>query len=230
VKARFRPRNDIEVDGRKISGTGGFFDGDTLFFQGTVLVDMNPADMVAALRVPQAKLEKRDLDSAARRVVTLTELLGDGTPDMGAIQDALAGAFSERFGMQAEQAGLGADERRLAQQLYDEEIGTEEFVTGVDEPADARGVVRGSHASPGGAIKVYLRLEGPAQDRIYGALITGDFFVTPPRIIYDLESSLRGVQVDEIDGVVEAFFERAVVEVLSVAPADFVAAIRDALQ
>jgi lipoate-protein ligase A len=33
VAARYRPRNDIEVDGRKISGTGGFFDGDTLFFQ-----------------------------------------------------------------------------------------------------------------------------------------------------------------------------------------------------
>ena len=71
VEARFRPRNDIEVGGRKISGTGGFFDGDTLFFQGTVLVDMNPADMVAALRVPVAKLQKHDLDSAESRVVTL---------------------------------------------------------------------------------------------------------------------------------------------------------------
>ncbi|MDH3441196.1 MAG: lipoate--protein ligase family protein, partial [Gammaproteobacteria bacterium] len=30
VDARFRPRNDIEVDGKKISGTGGFFDGDVL--------------------------------------------------------------------------------------------------------------------------------------------------------------------------------------------------------
>ena len=57
VKAAYRPRNDIEVDGRKISGTGGFFDGDTLFFQGTVLVDVNPQVMMSALNVPQAKLE-----------------------------------------------------------------------------------------------------------------------------------------------------------------------------
>ena len=42
VNASYRPRNDIEVDGRKIGGTGGFFDGDTLFYQGTVLVDMTP--------------------------------------------------------------------------------------------------------------------------------------------------------------------------------------------
>ena len=52
VTARFRPRNDIEVDGRKISGTGGFFDGDTLFFQGTVLVDMDPRTMVPLYASP----------------------------------------------------------------------------------------------------------------------------------------------------------------------------------
>ena len=66
--------------GRKISGTGGFFDGDTIFYQGTVLVDMDPAKMLAALNVPQEKLAKRALDSAEARVVTLKELLGDAPP------------------------------------------------------------------------------------------------------------------------------------------------------
>ncbi len=31
VEARFRPRNDIEVDGAKLCGTGGFFDATTAF-------------------------------------------------------------------------------------------------------------------------------------------------------------------------------------------------------
>ena len=99
VPAKYRPRNDIEVDGRKISGTGGFFDEDTLFYQGTVLVDLNPADMVAALNVAKAKLEKRALDSAAQRVVTLKELLGQA-PEMGALQDALLAGFAERLGIE----------------------------------------------------------------------------------------------------------------------------------
>lgn len=43
VPARFRPRKDIEVDGRKIGGTGGYFVGDTLVYQGTVLIDMDAA-------------------------------------------------------------------------------------------------------------------------------------------------------------------------------------------
>jgi len=92
VDARYRPRNDIEVDGRKISGTGGFFDGDTLIYQGTVLVDMDPAAMVAALRVPRAKLEKRQLDSAAQRIVTLRELLGQA----GGVELDLPAGSAER--------------------------------------------------------------------------------------------------------------------------------------
>jgi len=229
VQARYRPRNDIEVEGRKISGTGGFFDGDTLFYQGTVLVDMDPRVMVAALRVPQAKLAKRQLDSAAQRVVTLRELLGENTPGLPVIQEALARAFATRFGLEAVTGELGPAELEQAQALYREEIGTDAFVNEIDEPSAARGDLVGRRASPGGTITAYLRLEGPAQNRIRAALVTGDFFITPPRVVYDLESRLRGVYLEDVADVIRAFFERAGVEVLSVSPDDFIAAFQDAL-
>ena len=59
VPARYRPRNDIEVDGRKISGTGGFFEGNLIFYQGTLLIDFDPSKMLACLNVPAEKLAKR---------------------------------------------------------------------------------------------------------------------------------------------------------------------------
>lgn len=229
VDARFRPRNDIEIDGRKISGTGGFFDGDTLFYQGTVLVDMDPEVMVSALRVPQAKLEKRQLDSAAQRVVTLRELLGDKTPDLEQIQAALTDAFSERFDLEMMPGELSDEELAEADLLYREEIGTEDFVCGIDEPPDARGDLTGRQVCPGGTITSYLRLEGPAQNRVRGALITGDFFITPPRVVYDLESHLRGVYLDDLEETVQTFFRETDVEVLSVSPDDFVASLQDAV-
>lgn len=37
VNASFRPKNDIEINGRKISGTGGTEYGDAMLFQGTLL-------------------------------------------------------------------------------------------------------------------------------------------------------------------------------------------------
>ena len=119
--------------------------------------------------------------------------------------------------------------RRNYEALLREEIGTEDFVAEIEEPPAARGDLAGRHTSPGGTITSYLRLEGPAQNRVRAALITGDFFITPPRIIYDLESRLRGVYLDELAGVIRTFFEETEVEVLSVSPDDFIASIDNAL-
>ena len=87
----------------------------------------------------------------------------------------------------------------------------------------------GCHTSPGGTITRYLRLEGPAQNRVRAALITGDFFVTPPRVIYDFESSLRGLCLDKLTEAVNGFFNTAQIEMLSVSPQDFIASIDNAL-
>ena len=229
IDAAFRPRNDIEVGGRKISGTGGFFDGDTLFFQGTVLVDMDAQTMVSALRVPAAKLARRAMQDAGQRVVTLKELLGDEAPPLATIQSALVEAFCERFGLQAIHEQPTEEEQSLARALFDEEIGTEEFVNEIDEPQRPRGTLSGSVTSPGGTIQCHLRLEGPAQDRIREVLFTGDFFVTPPRTIYDLEARLRRIPLEDAGRVTREFFETAGTEVLSVAAVDFEASITAAL-
>ena len=98
VPAEFRPRNDIEVHGRKLSGTGGLVDGETLFFQGTLLIDFDPARMIEVLRVPVEKLAKRDLDDARRRVTTLREVLGR-VPPVREIEDALLEGFREHLGL-----------------------------------------------------------------------------------------------------------------------------------
>jgi len=229
VEARYRPRNDIEVDGRKISGTGGFFDGETLIYQGTVLVDMDPAAMVAALRVPRAKLEKRQLDSAAQRVVTLRELLGPATPGLLAIQRALLGAFAERFEVEWSEEALTADEEALASRHHREEIGTEAFVCEIDDPAHEADFAAGTHTCPGGTITSYLRLEGPARKRVGQLLITGDFFVAPPRIVLDLEAALRGAYLEDIGPVIEQFFREHTVEALTVTPADFRSSIEQSV-
>jgi len=229
VEARYRPRNDIEVDGRKISGTGGFFDGDTLIYQGTVLVDMDPAAMVAALRVPRAKLEKRQLDSAAQRVVTLRELLGPATPGLPAIQQALLEAFAERFSLQWRNEPLTSAEETLAWRVYRDEIGTDEFVAEVDDPAHEADFLSGTHTCAGGTVTSYVRLEGPARRRIGMALITGDFFVAPPRTILDLEAALRGAYVGDAAGIIDRFFVEHTLSAITVTPADFRASIEAAL-
>lgn len=206
IDARFRPRNDIEVDGRKISGTGGFFDGDTLFFQGTLLIDTNPDEMVRALRVAAAKLEKRKLDSAAQRVVTLKELLGDGLPDIETIKSALLGGFERGLGIKTEPGEVSAAEEARCDEIYDEEIGTDDFVWEVDDPDTDDGLRSATVTTPGGTMTAYVRLAATGAPRIQQVLITGDFFANPPRLVFDLEAALRDAPVERIRYQLGCFF------------------------
>ena len=220
IEAKYRPRNDIEVAGQKICGTGGFFDGDVLFYQGTLLIDMNPQDMVAALNVPQAKLEKRNLDDAAQRVTTLRALMGDDLPDLETIKTNMLDGFSECLEIDVAEGAVDAAEDRMAQEIHDEEIGTESFVAGIDGQHDQTGTLSATHSGAGGTVTVFVRLEGPTSNRIREVLITGDFFVTPPRVILDLEASLRGTDRDGVGQAVEAFFEKTQVDALTLATED----------
>lgn len=226
ISARYRPRNDIEVDGRKISGTGGFFSGDTLFYQATILADMDPARMLQALNVPEAKLAKRALDDAGSRVTTLRTLLGDAVPSTGAIHEALLAGLSERLGLSFEWGTPTAVEEDVARRLHDEEIGTDDFVAEIDSPPEAAG--HAARHGAGGTIEAWVRREGPGGDRIREVLITGDFFVTPPRTILDLEAALRGTPIAEIRDRIEGFFRDAKVGVLSASAADFADVVEEA--
>ena len=220
VPARYRPRNDIEVDGRKISGTGGFFDGNLIFYQGTLLIDFDASKIAACLNVPAEKLAKRDLDSAAKRVITMREVLGDRLPDLKAIYDGLLAGFAEGLGIAPQWGVITPYEKELAERLYREEIGTDAYVEMLDAPADDDMTVSASLTGRGGSVRADIRLEGPRRELIREVLITGDFFVTPPRVIFDLEAALRGLEVGAVGKAVDDYFVRTPADFLSLGPGD----------
>ena len=230
IEVKYRPRNDLEVDGKKISGTGGFFDGDTLFFQGTVLVDMKPQDMEQALNVPQAKLRKKGIAKAGDRITTIKALLGDKTPPIADIEKAVLAGMVDGFNFAPTSGKFSTEEERLAQACYDDEIGTDDFLYEIDSPDKEHKVFSGTHQSAGGTITSHIRLDGAKNDRIREVLITGDFFVTPPRVILDLESKLRGQWVKDVEKTTLDFFAESNVEVMSAQPQDFIMSFDAALK
>lgn len=229
IDVKFRPRNDLEVDGRKISGTGGFFDGDTLFFQGTVLVDMNSANMIAALNIPAAKLAKRSLKSGGDRVVTVRELLGDKTPPLDTIRNALRDGICQALGYDPIQGHFSQAEYDLAQDYFDDEIGRDDYVYEINRSKDDDVVSKGVSVTPGGTIVASLKLKGHKRDRVSEIVFHGDLFVTPPRVLFDLESHLKDVLVSDIGPAVTAFFQKTEINMMSVQPSHFIEALEDAL-
>lgn len=227
IDAKFRPRNDIEVGGQKISGTGGFFDGNTLMFQGTVLIDLSPEVMMSVLNVPQHKLDKHDLEKAEQRVTCLKALLGY-VPSKDDVQNALLMGFAKHLGFDFSFKRPSLEVEKLAQNLHAEEIGTGEFVAEINDPARLPNVLVGQNEK--GNLKAHVRLEGPRSNRLREVIFTGDIFVTPPRTLMDLEAHLRGVNIDDLETQTEAFFEQADVGMLSIQPAEFCAALMSAVR
>ena len=226
VDAQFRPRNDIEVDGRKISGTGGAFDGDSIMYQGTLLIEFDVEDMLRILRIPAEKLSNKAIESARDRVVNLATLL-DEMPALDVVKEAIARAFAEEFGVRTEAADLLPEERRA----FDEalaEIDTEEWVYQRNRPATDAPMFESISKSDGGLMRVGVALD-PERKRLKQLWITGDIFVKPARTIADLEAALRDTPQAEMEERVRAFFAERDVEMLQLSADDFIAAIQSAL-
>jgi len=117
INATYRVLNDVEIDGRKISGTGGTEFDDSFIFHGTVLVDFNADIMTKALKTPIKKLEgKKGLDFKTR-TVCMRELLGQAPP-MAEVKTQLTRAFGEILDIEFEESGLSRKEvERLGEEL-----------------------------------------------------------------------------------------------------------------
>lgn len=227
IWAAFRPKNDIEVRGRKISGTGGTSMGGAFLFQGTLLVDFDVETMLRALRIPTEKLKDKEIASVRERVTCLAWELGR-VPPLADIKAALAEGFAETFGIRLEPGPLTPfEEELLAQRLpY---FQSDEWIYGIRRPLDGRQEVWALYKSPGGLIRVSLIVSA---GRIREVLITGDFFAYPRRAILDLEARLKGApaRIEAVRPVVEEFFETGQVRIPGVTAADFVRTIQEALE
>jgi len=224
VDARFRPRNDLEVGGRKIGGTGGFFDGDTVFYQGTVLLDVAPEMMFGALRIGADKRARHAVQPAAR-ITTLRAELGDRAPDHAAVKAVLAAGFAEAFDLELVAAGLRVEEIAAAGELFRGEIGSADFVYEIDQPGAGQAWRSATVDTRGGLVTVHLRLAPGPATRLERVLFSGDFFITPPRLLYDLEQALAEVELSEVAGRVKNFIALAQPEILSITAEDLIAVI-----
>ena len=105
IDASFRPVNDIEVEGRKISGTGGTEVRGAFLFQGTLLVDLDIRIMLRALRVPAEKLRDKEIDSLMERMTYVRRELGFAPP-MDEIKAAIVKGFETTLDAEFVAGGL----------------------------------------------------------------------------------------------------------------------------
>lgn len=104
VGADYHPMNDVEVNGRKVSGSAQLRRRGSVLHHGTVLVDTDLVTMDAVLKSPSIV--------PSERVTTLWHLMAKA-PNVDSIKQSLAMRFQEAFGIRFEQGRLTEDELGL---------------------------------------------------------------------------------------------------------------------
>ncbi len=227
VEATFRPVNDVEVGGRKISGTGGTESGGAVLFQGTLLVDFDVDTMVRALRIPTEKLRDKEIESIRDRVTCLSWVLGEAPP-LADIKAAVATGLSEVLGIRLEEGSLTEWEARY---METELAGfrSPSWIDRVRRPRHNDRMLYSVHKAPGGLIRTSLLLDD-RRGIIKYVLITGDFFAFPDTTVLDLEAVLKNCPVARMEERIRSFFDERRPDMPGVTAEDFVRAVGAAVR
>ncbi len=222
IKAEFRPRNDIEVEGRKISGTGGVFEGKAFLYQGTVLMDFNVERMLKSLQIPVEKLTSKGIKSAEDRVEWVKRALGY-MPQKEEVISAILEGLREELGIEYHWGELTEEELRLLEENRDY-YKSDQWVYHVKKAPTDSEMLFGIYRCPGGTFRVSAKVD--LQSKVLQqVVINGDFFVRPQRLIYDLEAYLKHTPLVDVEKRVREFFSQREWEGLNLKVEDFVEAV-----
>lgn len=229
IESTFRPRNDIEVKGRKISGTGGTESEGAFLFQGTMLTNFDVDTMLRSLKIPVEKLKAKEIDSVKERVTCLNEVLG-WTPPLVEIKKALRTGFETSLDIQLEPAGLTEPEERLFEKKL-KYYQSSDWIDLVKPKMDSKEVVQAAYKADAGMIRVTL-VVNLSQKRVKEIYITGDFLSFPARGLFDLESELRGKRLDRahIHKIIKQYFREGRIMIPGMTGGDFLKPMDQALE
>ena len=194
LQAEASGRNDILVEGRKISGTAQRLLGKRMLFHGTLLFDSDPSMIAGALRADPAKFESKSTQSVRSRVGNIRSFLKEDM-DLPAFWQYLKDAFG---GEGLETGTLTAEELAAVQALKERKYDTWEWTYG----RSPRFTFHNKRKWPGGILEVGLQAK---DGNIVDLRFYGDFLSLTS--LDEVENALRGApyrRQDELKQRLEA--------------------------
>ena len=177
-------RNDILVDGKKVSGFAKRVCKNRLMVHGTLMFDVNLEVLTQALCPPATKLQSKGIASVRSRVTNLCEHLPH-IADIQAFSQQLEAILSCQY--TDKEYKLSKEELDSIQQVADEKFSQWEWTYGRSPKA----TLTHSARLKCGTVEVHLTL---AENRIASCRFGGDFLGNLP--VTEVESALKGVIYD----------------------------------
>ncbi|MCS7139469.1 MAG: lipoate--protein ligase [Candidatus Nezhaarchaeota archaeon] len=191
TNAKFRPKNDIEVEGRKISGTGIYVDSDGVLFCGTILLDFDVELMLKVLKLPIEKLSDKEVKSFEERITTIKRVLGY-KPTMEEVIDSFKRAVREVMKVELVDGDLNDFELSLLNERI-EKYRSHEWIYESRRGSGFMNVC--TYKTPAGLIRVHVKVFNGIIENI---MITGDFFTYPNNLVSEIESRLKWTRVKDV--------------------------------
>jgi lipoate-protein ligase A len=183
VDAQSSGRNDIIVDGCKISGNAQTVYKDRIMHHGTLLFSADISKIAGALNVNKAKISSKGIKSVRSRVTNISRYLKSSIT-IEQFKDLLAESFN------LEQHHLTDEDIAKTQKLVDEKYGTWEWNYGYSPPYTFENNMR----FDGGCMEIKLDVKDGI---INNCRIFGDFFGTGN--VSDVEQVMKGIRYNEDD-------------------------------
>ena len=185
IKAQFRGKNDLEVEGRKIGGLGIHSNAaGGYLLHCSLLVDLDVQLMLRALNVPVEKLEARQLKSIEGRITTVRRELKKDT-SMNEVRDKIREAFSSYFSVEFEHSCYSLKESKVIGEMESSRYLKRDWIYQKVDVPDLSGEAR--QMTPAGLLDVRVTMAGR---QIKAVFLGGDFFAEESAVS-DIEGSLR---------------------------------------
>ena len=169
VNAVSTGRNDITVDGKKISGNAQYKLGGVTVHHGSLLFDSDLAEMAAVTTVDDYKIRSKSIKSVRDRVTNIREhLSADMTPEE--FKTRMVEGILRRSGSAAEYHPIEEDLRRI-RELAEEKFASPAVLDGRNPRFESEKTSRFAGGKVTFRLKVY-------ENRIEDAEISGDFFAS----------------------------------------------------
>ena len=178
--AEFSGRNDILIEGRKISGTAQRIYKQRILHHGCLLFNADLSVVAASLKVRAEKFQSKAIKSVKSRVGNIADFLPD-TVALEQFEETLTRTLLSGESYQILE--LSPEEFLEVQKLRDEKYATWEWNYG--HPAKCS--IHNYQKYAGGVLEVYLEVKG---GKILGCRIYGDFMALLPAA--EVEKRLTG--------------------------------------
>jgi lipoate-protein ligase A len=206
VNAVYRPVNDIQVDGRKIGGTGAASIGEATVMAGSFMYDFDTAMMARCLKVPSEKFRDKLKTTLDDYMTTMVKQL-DEVPSREQLVVSFLKHCAGSLGVtpemseptEAELKAIEDEEKALTDPDWTYKQGRKFVDMGV-KISSGMHLTESAHKAPGGMIRVHL-LE--RDGKVADLMISGDFTCLPPGGIDRLAGKLVGEDLD-LDGLTKA--------------------------